>query len=221
MELLVVTLAHTNAENDPETAARVRMVAETTRLAPGLVNIRSYQSRGKETYYALLSTWDDEESWLKAQERHSPRQQLINAAAKQLVGEPEQWYLHYLWGYTRPASAPDILMLQLATVRPDKIEQAQQLWLKSLNQLVGETPLAYAFFARGVHEDHIPTYKPGAIGGTRHKETSYLQGVVLLNLLSWGSEREREALHTLPLYQQTNAFINSVSVSRLFALEPC
>lgn len=217
MELLVVTLACTNAENDPETAARVRMVAETTRLAPGLINIRSYQSRGKETCYALLSTWDDEESWQKAQERHSPRKQLINAASKHLTGEPEQWYLHYLWGYIRPASAPDILTLQLATVRPDKIEQTQQFWLKSLTQIVGETPPAYAFFARGVHEDHVPTYT----GGTRHKEIAYTQGIVLLNLLSWGSEREREALYASLRYQQTNSFINSVGVSRIFSFEPC
>jgi heme-degrading monooxygenase HmoA len=224
MELLVVTLAHTNAEHDPETAARVRMVVETIRLAPGLVNIRSYQSRGKETYYALLSTWNDEESWQKAQERYSPRQQLINAASKQLTGEPEQWFLQYLWGYIRPASTPDTLTLQLATIRPDKIEQAQQLWLNNLTQMAGETPPAYAFFARGVYEDHLPLYKPGPIGGARYKENAsipHLQSVVLLTLLGWGSEHEREALSASRRYQQANGFINSVGIVQAFSLEPC
>jgi heme-degrading monooxygenase HmoA len=217
MELLVVTLAHTNAEHDPETAARVRMVAETIRLAPGLVNIRSYQSREKEASYALLSTWDDEESWQKAQERYSPRQHLIHATSKQLTGEPEQWYMQYLWGYIRPASTPEILQLLLATVRPDKIEQAQQIWLTNLNQLAGETPPAYAFFARGMYEDHALT--PGTMEGARQKESAL--GPVLLTLLGWGSERERDELLTSRRYQQINSFLKSISASRLFSLEPC
>ncbi len=222
MELLVVTLAQSSStEHDPEAATRVRTVAETVRPAIGLIDIQCYQSRGKETYYALLSTWDNEESWHNAQERHNPRQLLLQSAGQQLAGEPEQWFFHYLWGYIRPATSPGVITLQFSTVRPDKIEQAQQLWLKSLSQQIGDTPLAYAFFARGVHEEHIPITKYEPAEETQQRERDYLHGLVLLTFFGWGSERDRERFYTYPLYQRLNAFLHTMSSSRTLSLEPC
>jgi heme-degrading monooxygenase HmoA len=217
-----MTLArHTHTERDPETATRIHMVAEAVRPAAGLMNIQCYQSREKESYYVLLSTWDDEESWHKARERHNPRQLLLKSAGQHLAGEPEQWFLHYLWGYTKPTITPGVITLQLSNVRPDKIEQAQQVWLKSLSQQARETSLSYAFFARGAYEDPALALRHPPTEAAHHKDSSYLQGTVLLNFFSWGTERDRETFYAHPLSQRIATFINSTSISRILALEPC
>jgi quinol monooxygenase YgiN len=222
MELLVVTLTQTKSEKEAETATRIRMIADTIRHASGLVNLRCYQGKGKENTYALLSTWEDEESWRKALEKTNPRNLLKSSAGEYLIGEPEQWFLHYLWGYTRPSAQQNIVTLQLANVRSNKIEQMQSRWLQSLSQKTNETPLAYGFTARGVKEDQIPTAKlaPNGKGGSS-KEAPYLYGMVFVNLFSWGSERERETFYSNPPYQQASALLSSVSMSRIFNLEPC
>ena len=77
MELLVVTLAHTMVDKEADGLARIHLISDTVRNAPGLVTSRFYRSRGQESYYFLLTTWEDEESWQKAQERHNPKQLLL------------------------------------------------------------------------------------------------------------------------------------------------
>ena len=80
MELLVITLAHTVAGREADALARIRLIADTVRNAPGLVTSRFYRSRGQEAYYFMLTTWDDEESWQRAQERHNPKHLLLGSS---------------------------------------------------------------------------------------------------------------------------------------------
>src|ERR1700724_1173067 len=114
MELLVVTLAHISAGKDAEGLARVRLISDTVRNAPGLMNARFYRSREPDSYYFLLTTWENEEFWQKAQERYSPRNLLLAADRELLTAPPEQWLMHYLWGYSRPSAQPDIAAAHVA-----------------------------------------------------------------------------------------------------------
>ncbi|WP_201367400.1 antibiotic biosynthesis monooxygenase family protein [Dictyobacter formicarum] len=63
---------------------------DTLRSAPGLISTRLYRGRGNGIVYLLLTTWEDEQSWLKAQERHTPKKLLLTAT-NLLVSQPEQW----------------------------------------------------------------------------------------------------------------------------------
>src|SRR5918911_227382 len=106
MELLVVTLAYTIPGRDADILARIRLIADTVRNAPGLVTSQTYRSLGAHSYFLLLTTWDSEESWQRSQDRYNPKQLLLSSATELLAALPEQWLMYYLWGYSRPAAIP-------------------------------------------------------------------------------------------------------------------
>src|SRR5215469_6464009 len=118
MELLVATLAHTMRKNDDDDITRLRLISETVQNAPGLVNVRIYRSRETESYYFILTTWEDEELWYKANERYNPKNLLRGSAAELLTASPEQWLMHYLWGYSRPSAQSAIAAAHIVSVRP-------------------------------------------------------------------------------------------------------
>ena len=72
MELLVVTLAQVSPAREADALARMRIISDTVRNAPGLLNARFYRSRQPGISYCMLTTWENSEWWQKAQERYSP-----------------------------------------------------------------------------------------------------------------------------------------------------
>ncbi len=223
MELLVVTLASTRPGKDAETLAHIRLISDTVHNAFGLVTSRFYRSWGKDSYYLILTTWDDEESWRKAQERHNPKQLLLASAAEFLTAPPEQWLMRYLWGYSRPAVTPILATAQISIIRPDHVEFAQQGWIKGLRSQTTQPTLAFAFLARGVYEENAPppTKIPVAQQSTPvPADTSTPQGPVLLNLFSWESENDREEFYADPNYQAINRLSSTVGIVKTLPLEP-
>ncbi len=221
-ELLVVTLAYTMTGRDADVLARIRLIADTVRNAPGLVTSRFYRSRGNDAYYLMLTTWDDDESWRRAQERHNPRQLLLKSAPGLLIAPPEQWLMRYLWGYSRPLGSPLLAAAHLAHIRKDQAEYAQLGWIEGLRQRTVQEPLAFAFLARGVHEESFPgnqsvTPTPAPDSA---EDAPYQQGSVLLNLFSWASENEREQFYADPNYQDINRFVSTTGTIRILPLEP-
>src|SRR2546422_7464066 len=153
MELLVVTLAHTNIGRDADILARIRLIADTVRNAPGLVISQAYRSQGTNAYCMLLTTWDTEESWQRVQERYNPKQLLLSSATELLSALPEQWLMHYLWGYSRPTAMPVLAAAHMAHIRPDQVETTQRNWIEGLRRQAIYPTLAFAFLARGMRED--------------------------------------------------------------------
>src|SRR5256714_15645806 len=149
MELLAVTLAHITPGRDADGLAHIRLISDSVRNAPGLVTSRFYRSRGHDPYYFMLTTWEDEESWQRAQERYNPHQLLLGSASELLIGPPEQWLMHYLWGYSRPAAVPILATIHLGTIRPDEADRAQRGWIEGLRRQVVRPILSFAFLARG------------------------------------------------------------------------
>src|SRR6184192_3280477 len=187
MELLVVTLAHTNTGRDADILARIRLIADTVRNAPGLVISQAYRGQGTHAYYLLLTTWDTEESWYQVQDRYNPKHLLLGSATELLIAPPEQWLMHYLWGYSRPAAVPILAATHLATIRPEQAERTQRAWIESLRRQAIAPTLAFAFLARGLNEE-----TPAAqVAHTSAKgDKPYQHGSIFLNLLSWGSEAD-------------------------------
>src|SRR2546423_10870096 len=148
MELLVVTVAYTISVRDADVLARIRFISDTVHNAPGLLTSRFYRSRGKDSYYVMLTTWDDEENWQRAQERHNPRQLLLGSAKELLIAAPQQWLMHHLWGYSRPAATPLVAAAHLHTVRPEQTAFVQQKYVEGLRHYAIRPMLAFAFLAR-------------------------------------------------------------------------
>ncbi len=222
MELLVVTLAHTNPGRDADGLARMRIISDTVRNVQGLVTARFYRSRGNESFYFILTTWEDEDIWQKAQERFSPRQLLLGSATELLAGQPEQWLMQYLWGYSRPTAEPILAAAHLATIRAGQADLTQRGWIESLRRQATQPNLSFAFLARGFNEDtSLPqSSSPPASGSPGSNETIYQHGSVFLNLLSWASETDREDFYTDPNYQAISRFISGMGVIQILPLDP-
>ena|GEM_PF-443185 len=220
MELLVATLAHLNPGHEADGAARIRLIAETIRNAPGLVNVQLYQSRGKDTYYFILTTWEDEKTWQQAQVRYGPKGLLLGSATELLAQAPEQWFMHYLWGYSRPASKAALAAVHLATTYNDQGERAQRGWIESLRRQVTQPTLAFAFLARGVSENATDAQEQAiAAGNTIAAPGDYEQGPIFLNFLSWANETEREEFYADPNYRAISRFLSSIGVVQALTLE--
>src|SRR5581483_3269391 len=179
-----------------------------------------YRGRGDAAHYFMLTTWEDEESWRRAQERHNPKHLLL-ASSDLLTAFPEQWFMYYLWGYNRPAAIPMLTAAHLATIHPEQIEFVQRGWTMGLRRLAVQPMLASAFLARGSNEDPAATAGPDApetpIPG---EDTSQHRGTIMLNLLNWTSDSEREEFYADPDYQAIHKFVSSVGVVRILSLEP-
>lgn len=219
MELLVVTLAHTMAAREADSLARIRLISDTIRNAPGLVTSRFYRSRGQEAFFFLLTTWEDEESWQKARERHDPKQLLLGSAMELLLHKPEQWLMRYLWGYSRPAAAPILAAAHLATIRDDQAERTQRGWIESLRRQATQPTLAFAFLAHGLNESASILQELTA-SKLSIADTPYQHGPIFLNLLSWASEADREEFYADQNFLAISRFLQGVGVVQILTLDP-
>ncbi len=221
MELLVATLAHTVVGRDADGLARLRHISDTVRNAPGLVNARFYRSREPESYYFMLTTWEDEEFWNKAQDRYSPKNLLTGSTGELLTAPPEQWLMRYLWGYSRPSAQPVIAAAHLVTVRPDQVERVERSWIEGLRQQAAQSSLAFAFLARGRNEDTILPQDTPALNNKNAIESSANKNSSnFLNLLSWPGETERKDFYADQNYKMITGLLSSVGVVRLLVLDP-
>lgn len=221
MELLVATLAQMAVGKDVDGPARLRFISETMRNAPGIVNVRFYRSREPESYYFMLTTWEDEDFWYKAQDRYSPKNLLIGSADELMTVPPEQWLMRYLWGYSRPSAQPVIAAAHVATVRPDQADHVEQRWIDGLRRQAAQPTLAFAFLARGIYEDSSLTHDASALNNQHATEGSAtLYSANFLNLLSWPGETQRKDFYTDQNYKAISGFLSSVGVVRSLALDP-
>jgi len=222
MELLVVTLAYTTPGRDADSLARVRFISDTVRNAPGLITSRCYRSRGNDSYYIMLTTWDDDDNWQKAQERHNPRQLLLSSAKELLTAAPQQWLMRYRWGYSRPAATPVVAAAHLCTARSEQAEFVQTKYIEGLRHYATQPMLAFAFLARGAHEEGILAARSATASSptTGSMDTSYQSGTTFLSLFSWGSEEEREDFYSDSYTRTLTRFMNNMGNTHVLLLEP-
>ncbi len=217
MELLIATLAHTVKGSHDESVGRVRLVLEKVKNAPGMVDARLYCGRNAETTYLILSAWEDGELWRKAQVQYNPKELLLRSMGDLLTAPPEQWRMHYLWGYSRISVQATIAEAHVATVEPTMVERVAHNWLDGLRQQAASPTLAFAFLARGNSEDMLSRYGQNGLhsDGERTAPDS-----TLLNVLSWPSETQRKEFYADQHYMALRGFIHNAGVVRVLPLEP-
>lgn len=217
MELLVATLAHAARGANEEALARVRLVVDTMKNVPGMIHTRLYAGREGAGSYFILTSWEDEESWRKAQEqeRQNPRDLLLSAGSELLTAAPEQWQMHYLWGYSRPSAQPTTAAAHLATVRPDATERIQRTWIETLQRQAAQLTLAFAFLTRG---RNVGTASFAAPGSAAQQEGA--SGSTFFNLLSWPDETQQKEFYADLHYKAFRGSLNQVGMERVIMLEP-
>ena len=221
MELLVATLAHMALGKDDDGPTRLRIISETIHNAPGLVNARLYRSREPEAYYFILTTWEDEDFWYKAQDRYNPKNLLRGSTGELLQAPPEQWLMRYLWGYSRPSAQPAIAAAHIVAIRSDQAELIERSWIEGLRRQVMQPVVAFAFLAQGRSEDSAFMHDHSISNNNKLTEdlvNNYSSN--FLNLISWPGETQRKDFYADPNYKAISSFLRSVGVVRELALEP-
>ncbi|HEX7737390.1 MAG TPA: hypothetical protein VF458_21260 [Ktedonobacteraceae bacterium] len=222
MELLVVTLAQVSPTREADALSRMRIISDTVRNAPGLLNARFYRSRQPGISYCMLTTWENTEWWQKAQERHSPYTLVQDSPVGIFHTPPDQWLMQYLWGYSRPRAQPAVAMAYLALVRPEMAERVQQSWLESLRSQAVEPILAFALLARNLDEEpalpvaeDVSTSQPAG-----QPRSSIQQGAIFFNLLSWPDEGYREDFYANEHYQSLRGLLSRTGMVHILTLDP-
>ena len=222
MELLVVTLAQVSQAREADALARMRVISDTVRNAPGLLNARFYRSREPDVSCCMLTTWESSEWWQKAQERHAPHKLLLDSPPGIFHTPPDQWLMQYLWGYSRPQAQPAVAAAHLALIRPEMAERVQQEWLESLSQQAREPILSFALFARSLEEE-TGTEAPrpaSAASSPGQARSSIKQGAIFFNLLSWSGERYREDFYANESYQRIQGLLSRTGIIHVLTLDP-
>lgn len=221
MELLVATLAHIVSGSEDDGTTRLRLISETIQNAPGLVNARFYRSKEPELYYFMLTTWEDEDFWYKAQERYNPKTLIRGSTSELLTTQPEQWLMRYIWGFSRPSAQSVIAAAHIVTVKPDQVERVERNWMEVLRRQVKQPALAFAFLAKGSNEDSAFTHDQTTMNNIKFTDTSAnTYSSNFLNVLSWPNETQRKDFYADQHYKAVSGFLSSVGVVRILALDP-
>lgn len=219
MELLVVTLAQVNQAREADALAWMRVISDTVRNAPGLLNARFYRSREPDVSCCMLTTWENSEWWQKAQERHAPHKLLLDSPPGVFHTPPDQWLMRYLWGYSRPLAQPAVAAAHLALVRPEMTEHVQQAWLESLSEQAREPLLSFALLARSLEDEPAPD--TSSQSQTEHaSRLSIKQGTIFFNLLSWSGERYREDFYASERTEYIQGLLNRTGMVHTLTLDP-
>jgi quinol monooxygenase YgiN len=219
METLVVTSVYTTTEHNTDVLAQIQWIADTLHNAPGLISSHIYRNRENSSSYFMFTTWEDEESWQKAQERYNPKTLLQNSATKLLTESPEQWRMHYLWGYNRPAVTPTVMAVHMATVPSHQADFSQQQWMHELRKQDVKQSLGFAFLARGRREETIASKERSSFAPVTLENHANLLDPVFLNFLSWGSEAACRTFYAHPAYKDLDILMRSASTARIIFLE--
>ncbi|HVU70835.1 MAG TPA: antibiotic biosynthesis monooxygenase [Ktedonobacteraceae bacterium] len=220
MELLVVTLAQVNPAREADASARIRIISDAVRNAPGLLNARFYRSRQPGIAYCMLTTWESAEWWQKAQERHSPYVLVQDSPGGIFHTPPDQWLMQFLWGYSRPRAQPAVAAAHLVLVRPEMAERVQQSWLESLRRQAVEPVLAFALLARSIDEEAASAISASSSAAPTAARASIRQGAIFFNLLSWPDERYREDFYADEQYKQMRSLLNRTGMMHILTLDP-
>jgi quinol monooxygenase YgiN len=221
MELLIVTLARVQRGSYDDTVGRLRLIVETVKNAQGMMNARLYTARESDGSCLILTSWEDEESWQRALDRHNPRDLLIQSTGDVLAAVPEQWTMYYLWGYSRPAAQPLIAEAHIATIQPDAANRISQQWLDALRRQAASPALAFAFLARGTrgHSDE-GAYHLNAGGSSGKNAARPAYANTFLNLLSWPGEAQRKEFYADQRYRALQSTLNNAGMVQVLALDP-
>lgn len=217
-ELLIVTVAQMQSEKATQALARVRTIIETLRSAVGLTTAHFY--RGQNDIYVMLTTWEDKESWLKAQERHNP-QRLFLDNREVLAQPPRQWILTYTWGYRRPTAPATLASAHLVILPAHELQQVRQRWQHELHQPELQAFLTFGFLAQGSTDPAAttPNQQANTITNKHESAKQTEPGSLLLAFYSWSNEIERNEFMLNAHYQQLTALEEQASNVLILSLE--
>ncbi len=215
-----MTLAYTNPSREADILARMRLISDTLRNAPGMMGSQFYRGQGNGAYYILLTTWDSAEGWRRAKERYSPRFLLLNSALELLTAAPEQWLMQYLWGYSRPTAPLALAAVQIVEVPGTQTVVTQKVWIEGLRRQATEPTLSNAFLACGGPEEMLPPPLVPTAQPSEAAFTNVQQNTIFLNILNWANEHDRDFFYANNDYRALQRFISSVGAVQNMYLEP-
>jgi hypothetical protein len=180
---------------------------------PDLLVARFFRSQGEAHSYLILTTWDPEagrkgggdqspESAGNAGAFPRPDQAYRLPVPGSIEGETEEWFLRYLWGYSRSGvEARQAIILVVSRIAGQE-GQIRQRWIAGLRALGAETRLGHIFLAQSIPQ------------GQKDTEP------VFLCYLGCPSDEACQAVRAHPLYEEIVNWLSRFAQVRSFDFAP-
>ncbi len=212
METLHALLIHPHPGQIDEAPRELGWFIERLPTLPELLVARFFRSQGEAHTYLILTTWDPE-AQRKLEKDHTlesagapafprPDQPGRLALPGPVGGENEEWFLHYIWGYSRSGLEARHAIVLLVGKIAGQEAQMHQRWIAGLRALAAEVPLGQIFLARSIPQ------------GASAAEPLFLC------YLGCPSDETRQALHAQPLYEEMVNWLSRFAQVRSFDFAP-
>ncbi len=213
METLHALLIHPYPGQMNEAPRELGWFIERLPALPELLVARFFRSQGEAHTYLILTTWDPEagrklrgeEEWENPENGQGisrPDQLFRMTLPEPIEGETEEWFLRYIWGYSR--SGLDIRHALVLIVSRSSAQESQmcQRWISGLRALAGETPLGQIFLARSIAQ------------GPKEAEPLYLC------YLGCPTDEASQTVRDHPIYEEIVNWLSRFAQVRSFDFAP-
>lgn len=161
METLHALLIHPYPGQIDEAPRELSWAIERLPALPELLVARFFRSPGEAHTYLILTTWDPEagrkirqddvlENPEEAQGLPRPEHLYRLALPGPIEGEMEEWFLHYIWGYSRSGMEARHALVLVVSRSAGQESQNRQRWIAGLRALAAEAPVGQVFLARSI-----------------------------------------------------------------------
>ncbi|HEY7347028.1 MAG TPA: hypothetical protein VH599_01820 [Ktedonobacterales bacterium] len=212
METLHALLIHPYPGQIDKAPRELGWLIERLPALPELLVARFFRSQGEAHTYLILTTWDPEagrkmegddlmESAGSAVALQRPDQYRLTLPG-QVEGETEEWFLRYIWGYSRSGvEARHAIVLVVSRIVGQQTHMRQR-WIAGLRTLAAEAPLGQIFLARTSPQE------------AREAEPLFLC------YLGCASDEASQAVRAHPLYEEIVNWLSRFAQVRSFDFAP-
>ncbi|HLV99629.1 MAG TPA: hypothetical protein VKT82_13230 [Ktedonobacterales bacterium] len=213
METLHALLIHPYPGQMNEAPRELGWVIERLPALPELLGARFFRSQGEAHTYLILTTWDpeagrkmDQDDTLEPEEGAQglprPDQLYRLALPGPIEGETEEWFLRYVWGYSRSGMEARHALVLVVSRSAGQENQMRQRWIGGLRALAAEVPIGQVFLARSIPQ------------GAKETEPMFLC------YLGCPSEEASKAVREHPLYDEIGNWLSRFAQVRAFDFAP-
>ncbi len=213
METLHALLIHPYPGQMNEAPRELGWFIERLPALPELLVARFFRSQGEAHTYLILTTWDpeadrkmDQDEALEnpggAQGLSRPDQLYRLALPEPIEGETEEWFLRYIWGYSRSGMEARHALVLVVSRTAGQENPMRQRWIAGLRALAAEAPVGQVFLARSISQ------------GTEEADPMFLC------YLGCPSDEACKAVRDHPIYEEIVNWLSRFAQVRGFEFAP-
>lgn len=213
METLQALLIHPYPGQMNDASREMGWFIERLPSLPELLVARFFRSQGEAHTYLILTTWDPEAGGNVKADDSPENQGSVPGTSRPdhiyrlplpgpIEGETEEWFLRYVWGYSRSGLDSRHALVFLVSRSAGQESQMRQRWIAGLRALAAETPVGHIFLAHSIPQ------------GTKETEPLFLC------YLGCPSAEASKAVREHPLFEEIGNWLSRFAHVRSFDFAP-